>query len=164
MILYDLIIGQGISIKGRIWCTDGSIVSPRCFSSSREPYGYIIDENKAVRLMRSINTYSWYDSGEQCSKVINAGEHGYLPSIDELAEVYDSIMHGAMKEDLKEAGLYELCNYRSKDSSINGWRYIWSSTEKHLHGANFMYYNGEIPYNSRSTYGYILPFFKNIIV
>lgn len=57
MKLYEVLIGLKISIKGKIWCTDGSFLSIDKFRRSdrnKEAYGYAVSDNTVA----SIKSYN----------------------------------------------------------------------------------------------------------
>lgn len=203
MRLYELLVGFNASIKGYIWCRDGSLIKPRNLrNSGKEAYGYVLSDTTVARLTRSTigmswapSSSPWYDAnftGAQsladgvsnsnylksidrfnstdCPAVhygctrINAGKVSYMPSRDELLDLYDSIMSGDMRMDLIIAGLYDTCNYRnaSNDTDI-GWGWIWSSSQgsDNSHGVWQVYCSGLRGYSYKNApNGCVIPFFK----
>lgn len=79
----------------------------------------------------------------------------YMPALNELLNLYSSIVYGRMRDDLITAGLYEKCNYRDDNDGDTGWRTIWSSTEcSHTHephSSAYVGYNGGYTYLNKST-------------
>lgn len=162
MVLYELLVESKVSIKGRIWCTDGSLLKPEVFYNSPDKvaYGYAISDHKVARITRSVGTYDWYRASDYCDSQSNAGINGHLPSIEYLVETYRSIMFGDMKDDLITAGIYNKCNYTlmSIDSN-NGWLWIWSETEKDSKSSYFVDHGGhDMNYDKRGCF-YVIPFF-----
>lgn len=161
MRLYELLTGLSTNIKGCIWCTDGSFMDPTSFKfSGKEAYGYALSDDTVVRLTRSTSSYNWNRSSEYCSSQSNAGVSGYLPGLTELLKLYDSIMHGVMKNDLNAAGLYGKCNYRIMDGSSCGWYSIWSSTEYNSRLSECICHDGFSYSTPKPDYNCVLPFFK----
>lgn len=194
------------SKEGFIWCTNGELVRPKDFKDSGKiAYGYLLNNDTAVRLTKSKKKFTWSDGSpntnycgsfsktdgfhnseelrkklskikysslpavyEACSQV-NAFTISYMPSVTELTNLYKSIMHGSMKKDLIKAGIYELCDYRENNDSINGWNEVWSSTESEdspgaalavTYLGNCYYYN-KYSDRHRSLLSYnIIPFFR----
>lgn len=63
MRLYELLIMQRIDLSGRIWCTDGSLIDPRCLRrSGKKAYGYALNNTTLVSLTRSNNGMAWAPS------------------------------------------------------------------------------------------------------
>lgn len=101
-----------------------------------------------------------------CSQSID-GVTSYMPAVEELKELYQSIMSGRMKENLITAGLYEKCNYRMNDNGIDGWSEIWSSTEYSPHGSlsSLAMFVNELgirhySYSGKNKARYVIPFFN----
>lgn len=63
MRLYELLVGFNTSIKGYIWCRDGSLIKPRNLrNSGKEAYGYALSDTTVARLTRSTIGMSWAPS------------------------------------------------------------------------------------------------------
>lgn len=168
MILYDLLVESKRSNKfisaGKLYCTDGSFVSPEEFSKNENKVAvaYLLTDDTAVSLRKTNSTYNWSDSNEYCLSLKN----GYLPSDRELRTLYDSIMgritYGRMKRDLMKAGIYELCNYRlgiEELDSPDNWGSVWSSTY-YCYQHPIVTNSGGSLYYPDSDKHYVIPFYK----
>lgn len=102
-----------------------------------------------------------------CTQV-NAVVTSYMPSVNELMYLYNSIMYGSMRTNLNTAGLYESCNYRIANISIDSdtsddWFGIWSSSQ-YLGYSDTVWvvsYDGAKRYNGKCYYrNCVIPFFR----
>lgn len=209
MNIYSLLIGYFIQVevKGRIWCTDGSIIDPIRFKESgKEAFGYGFTDNTLVRITKSYfdmelvdphlfdksslsdgrSSYSSEDGLANCRWMMELKEykdgifpalddllsmpnpglcgsevHPYLPSIQELRNLYSSIVRGTgiMGNDLSNAGILRMCNYNGWYGE--SWGDIWSST-----GGSYsmlLRYNGRVIMKHRSEAGHkarYIPFYR----
>lgn len=147
------------NIDKNLYCSTGSISRSDGFSNSE--------------VLRSIDEFSRSKGHAiyECLDQSNAGIKSYMPAIEELSELYKSIMYGDMNEDLRTAGIYELCNYRlsaRKLGSYSYWGEVWSSTESTDEKMSDYIYcvfsNGKIypcyKSHKRRDKGYYIPFFR----
>ena len=164
MTLYNLILGSSARspIKGHIWCSDGKFRSSSEFPSSRKnAYGYALTDKVAVSLRRSYGMYSWESAKYYCEDQVLGYHHGYMPSIDELESLYHQIMTGEMRDNLKIAGVFQLCNYRDPSTSaLSGWQWMWSSTELDKDSAEILGYEFFSNPSDKNSLGTVIPFYQ----
>lgn len=129
--------------------------------SGKDAYGYAITENLAVSISKSTYPMTWEKSEQYCSSMINAGISGRMPNSEELNELHKLVMVGSMMVNLMYANLYELCNYRLRDHSSDGWRYIWANTVIKGEDSHKLYYSRGVVHKDVQSdkEGYVIPFY-----